>query len=79
MSPLVVLNNALAIICLGISPIPMGLTPGFLSNANNEQDNSGDKFLGSMHSVHRRLAHCAIDWHRALYADLKEVLAFAKH
>ena len=75
MSPLVILNTALAIIRLGISPIPMGPTPGFLFNAMSQQDNNGDKILGSMYSVHRRLAHSASDWHRALDADLKEVLS----
>ena len=38
------------------SPIPIGLTPGLLSNAINQQATKEDKPVGFPNEVHRRLA-----------------------
>ena len=73
MSLLVTDRVALAMMRRGVSPMPIGLTPGFLSRAMRRQANRGDVHLGSTRVVHRRLAVRASEWQRAIEAVLKEV------
>ena len=72
-SPLVANRTAFAMIRLGVSHIPMGLTPGHLSRAIRRQASRGEMPLGSTKVVQRRLAMAANAWHKSWEADLKEV------
>ena len=55
-SCLVIFKMALAMMCLAVSPILMGQTPGFLSRASRQLDISGAMVAGSTSSVQRRFA-----------------------
>ena len=59
--------------CLAVSPIPMGQTLGLLLRAVRRQDTSGAMLAGSTSSVQRCLATRASEWHSSVEADLKEV------
>ncbi len=47
-------RTAFAIILLGVSQIPIGLTPGRLSRAMSRQAVRGDRPFGSTREVHMR-------------------------
>ena len=55
-----------------VSPMPIGLTPGFLSSAMRRQASRGE-IHGSRKVEQRRLAVRAKEWQRALEAVLKDV------
>ena len=66
-------RTAFAIIHLGVSHTPIGLTPGHLSRAIRRYTSRGEIPLGLKKVVHSRLAIAAKAWHKSLEADLKEV------
>ena len=56
-----------------ISPMPIGLTPGFLSRAIKWQFKRGCKASGSVKEVEIRFATRANEWQRSEEAVRKEV------
>ena len=72
MSLLVTVRTALAMMRRAVSPMPIGLTPGFLSSAMRRQASRGE-IHGSRKVEQRRLAVRAKEWQRALEAVLKDV------
>ena len=58
---------------LAVSPVPIGLTPGFLSNAMSLQDRKGAMLTGSTNSVQSLCAVSARELHSSREAALKEV------
>ena len=74
MSTLIALTIALPMMRLGVSPIPIGLTPGHLSRATRRrQATNADRLRGSTKQVHRRLAVTAIASHKSVDVDLNDV------
>ena len=63
-------KTALAMIRLEVSPMPMGLTPGFLSRAIKRQFKRGCKASGSVKEVEIRFATRANEWQRSEEAAL---------
>ena len=61
------------IIRLGVSQIPMGLTPGHLSSMIRRHASSGERPSGSIRVVQSRLAMAASAWDISCKACLKEV------
>ena len=57
-SGLVMKSTALAMICLAVSPTPIGRTPQFLSSAINRQSRRGEMFWGSTKDVKILLVLC---------------------
>ena len=69
----VMLKMALSMMRLAVSPIPMGRTPGFLSEAIRWLAICGAVLAGSTNSVQRRFATKAKEWQSSKDGDLKEV------
>jgi len=64
---------ALTMMCLAVSPIPMGRTPWFLLRAMRRLGISGAMLAESTNSVQRRFASMASEWQSSKDSDLKEV------
>ena len=66
-------RTTFAMIRLGVSHIPMGLTPGHLSRAIRRQAIRGATPQAATKVVHSRLAMATKAWHKSWQADLLEV------
>ena len=69
----VMFKMALMMMCLAVSPIPMGRTPWFLLRAMRRLGISSAMLAGSTNSVQRHFAAMASEWQSSKDSDLKEV------
>ena len=70
-SDFVMESIALAIICLAVSPMPIGRTLGFLSSAIRRQARRGETHLGSTRDVQSLFATRASELHRSVRCTLE--------
>ena len=70
MSKPTIIKTALEMILCAVSPIPIGLTPGFLSKAISRLASRGPALMGSTNDEHILLATEASEVQRFLDAPL---------